>query len=186
MGDYKFKSGDIVYYIGNEKYHDIIRDVPYYVYRCDSRSKTKYDLYLMKNGKELEFPTCSDLFVSKEVYNKIKNAELSDIEIKNKILVDTKTNRLSWMIPDNKYYNKWYRSFIPLKEPKNAYIRIDVIKMSKSWSIDINYHRNRVGRKFEDGILIKTYTGGELINSIVKRIEEQLEYDDQYYQYRFD
>jgi len=187
----KFKSGDIVYYVGNQEYHDLVKDAPYYVYRTESDTRSKFDLFLMRNGKELMFPASSNLFISKDEYNNQKESKKNDIELKNKILTDTKNKTLIWFRPDNQYSTEWYRTFIPLKKPEKAYIRIDFLKISDKWNMDIHYHRKRLGQKFNDGVLIRTYTGDKILYSIAKRIEEQInEYengdDDQYYQYRFD
>lgn len=181
----RFKSGSIVYYIG-DKIPIMKKDTPYKIEFYNPLTK------LIKIGDDA-LP--DDDFISEEQYEKLKSlnndnskliglakeGEKTDVGLKMQIFRDTKDKKLFWFKPFPKN-DEWYRTNIYLNRPKNANLRIDIKRPADLWEMVISYYRSANpisklgGLTITDSpILIRKMKESSTLIGIIKQIENQID-----------
>lgn len=184
----EFRKNDVVYYIGHNA--QLKKNTPYIIlniiFRGISEGEKCYSLTIRDKGGRLFDGFDSKYFISEEtytLYQKGSNMNVwssdqndnthilkSDSTIRMQIFQDTKNDVLKWNIP-YPIYEDWYRTILKLKNPKEAYLRFDVRKISDEWELIIYYHRDKI----KDSTLIKKTVETRTLLTLVKKIQEKIE-----------
>lgn len=172
------KTGDVVYYMGNK--------IP----RLQNNVAYKVEFFNPLTGviKIEGGISPSDDFLLADDYERLKmndptlmsgdkGKSKSDMEIKMIVHTETNNDKMKWFEPYASQKD-WFRSIVKLDNPKDAYLRYDVLftRMEGKWIMKIYYHRNKPSLPAKDnGVQVKEFNETELIKKLVEVIKKQID-----------
>ena len=182
----KFKKGDVVYYLGNDKgvNYYIKKNKPYTVHDYNENrglveivvsstilAEPEDDFILEEEFEKREFNQKTDVN-----YTPVNDKnEKSDFDILIRLFKDTKDGKIIWKQPFQTH-DKWLRAILFLKEPPNSYLRFDLDDDKDPPALKIHYHRQKDGKSaYVNGERIKTIVGGVTIQKLIKLVYLKLE-----------